>query len=252
MKSILLSLSLLVSICQGQQIYKTLLALPRPVLSSDSTLLNGLISSWKFDELSGNATDSKGSNTLTNQNTAVFTFGKVNNGALLVSALTQNFSNGAPTGLNTFAFSLALWCKYTTLPSGGERMTFFSKFDGSDGSILLDAVDNGPWRFIVSTDAGNQALTESTFGTPTTATFYLVVITFDGTTQKISVNAGTQDSNAISGTFHVNNNPLFIGTRTGADLKLDGMIDAMCYWNRVLTMAEITEYYNGGSGEQIP
>lgn len=42
-------------------------------------LTDNLVSYWKLDESSGNASDSVGSNTLTNNGTAGYASGKINN-----------------------------------------------------------------------------------------------------------------------------------------------------------------------------
>ena len=44
-------------------------------------LTDNLISHWKLDESSGNAADSHGSNTLTNNGSTPFVAAKINNGA---------------------------------------------------------------------------------------------------------------------------------------------------------------------------
>lgn len=55
------------------------------------SLSTNLISYWKLDETSGNAVDSVGSNTLTNNNSVSFSTALINNGANFGTANTNKY-----------------------------------------------------------------------------------------------------------------------------------------------------------------
>lgn len=95
MKSILLSLSLLVSICQGQQIYKTLLAIPAPVISStfSPTDISGLKAWWKADSLSGLLSDN---NPVTTWTTSGGSSRDATSGLGVAPIYKANIQNGKP------------------------------------------------------------------------------------------------------------------------------------------------------------
>src|SRR3989344_3474903 len=79
-----------------------------------STQVTAPTSYWKYDESSGVASDSTGSNTLTNNNTITYSAGKTNNASNLVAANSQWFSiaNGTWSNLDpTTSFSLSFWLK---------------------------------------------------------------------------------------------------------------------------------------------
>src|SRR5262249_12496362 len=60
--------------------------------ATSSALASGIVSYWKFDESSGVASDTAGSNSLTNNNTAPYSSAVINNGATLDATNNQYFS----------------------------------------------------------------------------------------------------------------------------------------------------------------
>src|SRR3990167_8093050 len=80
------------------------------------SLITNLISYWKFDEASGNAADSQGSETLTNNATITYSAGALNNAADLVAASSQYFSRASNANLQTgdIDYTISCWVKLTT------------------------------------------------------------------------------------------------------------------------------------------
>jgi RHS repeat-associated protein len=102
---------------------------------------------WKFDEVSGTAADSAGSNTLSNNNTVTFSAGKKNNAANLVAASSQSFSIASGSWANldpTTSFSTSFWVKLTSLP-GASEYSVLSKSDGTtvDYRVMIGETVSG-------------------------------------------------------------------------------------------------------------
>ena len=92
-------------------------------------LIDNQVSYWKLDESSGNASDSEGSNTLTNSN-VTYQAGKINNGALWNSATdVLQIADGSQSGLDiTGDISFSFWVKLTSQPGSGTFQMFIWKY----------------------------------------------------------------------------------------------------------------------------
>lgn len=224
-------------------------------------LIDNLVSYWKLDESSGNAADAHGSNTLTNNGTTPFVAAKINNGADLEAGSSQSFSitDGSQSGLDfSTALSFAMWFKPESQPPavyfplvrkssqpGQEAYTFsYSVSGGANLRISVDATGNG-----TSTDTLTVSQTLSN------ATFYHIVVTWDGGTKtaKFYVDGsqvgGDQTGTNVASIF--NSSADFV---LGADgtFFTDGVMDEVGAWSRVLTSGEASSLYNGGAGLAYP
>lgn len=223
-------------------------------------LTDNLVSYYKLDEASGNATDSVGSNTLTNNGTATYSAGKINNGVSLASASSQYLQTASPTGLPTgaSAFSVSLWLKKTTNPGAGVK----------HGQVYFGTNATRQLCYIVmdgNVGTGTQ-ITFATFSddinsvaTITTGTWYHIVATYDGSvTTKLYINGSLDTTRTLAAALNVviNAGGLIVGgdylngtSVAGFD---NGMIDEVGIWSRALTSTEITQLYNSGAGLQYP
>lgn len=225
-----------------------------------AALDTNLVSYWKLDESSGNASDSVGSNTLTNNNTVTYGAGWINNEASFVAASSQSLSisDASQSGLEpTGAFTACASHKTGT----GENGILFGKW--KDGSL-----GNGSWE--VRFDNGgnainfyiNDAIADALNEAPTLNdnTRYYVCVTFDGSAQRMIVYLdGTALSAGLSttGTSVQNGNASFrvAANNNSSDTAtnfLDGTVDEYGFWSRALTATEILTLYNAGAGCQYP
>jgi concanavalin A-like lectin/glucanase superfamily protein len=220
-----------------------------------SSILTGLVSYWKMDEVSGTRDDVLGANNLTDNNTVAQAAGKINNAGLYVAANSEYLSNAAPTGLGFAAapFTLQAW---VYLDSKATRQMFIMK-GGAGGDEYFLEYENATDRFrffILDSTANYVGVTADTFGAPSTATWYHLVAKLDSVGMGISiqVNAGTADTGVITNTDADRSQPFQIGSYRGSAFFADGRIDEVGVWGRVLTAQEITDLYGGGSGLAYP
>jgi len=233
-------------------------------LSAQAALTDNLVSYWKLDEASGNAADSVGSNTLTNNNTVPFSAGKINNGADFEDADAESFSitDAAQSGLDfSDEFTVAFWYKPESVPVAS--IVFLNKWLASGNqrsyeALVSPAVDTGNIRFTVTwstTGAGggstNQVAIES--GTHFDAdTWHHLAVTKSGTSVTAYVNAVGASGSGSNGTIFNGSADIYVSSAGGAGNFIDGMADEYGLWSRALSSAEIEELYNAGSGCSYP
>lgn len=229
-------------------------------------LTDNLLSYWKLEESSGTRNDEVGSNDLTDSASSVGSAtGIVNNGAEFVRASNEFLGIAHASQSPDLSISgasgditIASWVKLASKPA--TAMSVVAKYGFANGNreyyLWWDNVtDRFLWRVFNSVATSDQ-LTASSFGAPSTSTWYFLVATVDNTanTISISVNDGTMDSTALTVTTHNGGAIFYIGAVGNASPidPWDGVIDEVGVWSRVLTASEITELYNSGAGLTYP
>jgi fibronectin type 3 domain-containing protein len=206
------------------------------VSAAPSTVANGLIGYWKFDEGSGTtAVDSSGNNntgTLVNSPTWVAP-GKVGPADLLFTAAnTQLVSVSDAASLDpTNGLTISAWVNAGNW-SGNRRI--LQKGDGDNQYRLL--AEGGVLKFDLS---GVGTLTTTL---PTAGTWVHVAGTWNGSTMVIYFNGVSKASQAASGTNGTTSNALTIGAKNGSSTAGDyfqGMLDDVRVYNRGLSASEI-------------
>lgn len=231
---------------------KVLLTILGVLLSTQfcyAALTDSLVSYYKLDESSGNASDST-ANALTLTNTSVtYTTGKINNGATLSGAAGARLVSSAANFDNLTEFTYATWIKITTNRANNfviskndkwTRLNLSGTVEGniattatSPSSITTNTLSTGTWYYIVFTysDSGDRKIHIYIDGTEATYATQLV-----GT--------GTLISDSAS--------DFVVGNYTGSTLNFAGMEDEVGIWSRALTSTEVTTLYNSGTGIQYP
>lgn len=232
-----------------------LLATANVAAAFDTT---SLVSVWALNEASGNATDSFGSNTLTDTNTVARVAGKVSNCGDFEDANTEYFTVADNTSLSMghVDMTLTYWVQFESL---GTNRDCVSKWGGSASTqeYLSGYVSSSNrLRFLVNNTAGttNTSVLANTFGAVSTGTWYFVVCYHDDTVGEIaiSVNNGAFDTASTSGGIRDSTTNFQLGARPGPSTYHDGLIDEVTLWKRKLTAGEITTLYNGGAGLAYP
>ncbi len=230
----------------------------------DSTLPNGLVSYWKFDGSSGNAIDSVGANTLTNNNATPYVPAKINNGAQMTSTSLQYFSipDSAQSGLDlTGDMSISMWVKFDSVISFPPTEYFYAlatKWNNGGQRSYEFAISNNLLSFSWSTNGsagGSEDFARIPF-TPVVGTWYHLVVTYTASNALVNFyidNVNTSSTMGELTSIHSGTADFSIGGRASGMLGLvDATYDGVGIWNRVLTSDEVSELYNGGAGIQYP
>lgn len=223
-----------------------------------NTLLTDLISWWSMNEESGTRDDSHGSNDLADGNTVLYTAGKVGNAADF-EATNEEYLWIADNASLSFSgnddFTFVFWCRLESVAAWSQLIT---KWDwGSNDREYQMYYDDTKERFVGGVSPNGTASTlvdADTLGVPATETWYFIVFYHDSTNDIISieVNEGGADTEAHATGIHDDVTEFTVGAQrnngAAGGAFLDGEIDEVGLWDRVLTDAEMTWLYNSGNG----
>ena len=227
-------------------------------------LLQGIKAHWKLEEASGDRVDATPlGEDLTPTGTPGNTTGVVGN-ALSLSG-TGEFLEHASGSFANFdeSFHLAAW---VNLDAKSSNRCIVSKWkeNTNDREYLLE-YDSGSdrFRFAVSNDGNSggsiTVLTADSLGSPSTGVWYFVQAWWDDVneTMCIKVDDGKVDSTTHSGGVYAGGVAQFrvgaIVNGAGADDRLlDGAIDAVTVFCRVLEDTEQLVLWNEGNGAEYP
>lgn len=209
-------------------------------------LIDNLISYWKMDEASGDAVDSHGTNTLTDQNTVGSAAGKINNGRDFERDSVEHFTHTDNASLSTgdIDFTFAFWFKPETVVDFEWILAKDDLSSNRDYGFYSDA--SGTVYFYVVTGSSVQVPSNVNISA---GTWYHIVGWHDSVNNEIgiAINAGTAATQAHSLGVNDTTAGFCIGGASGTNTA-DGIIDEVGFWKRVLTSQERTDLYNGGAG----
>ena len=222
------------------------------VAQQPSSLLTGLISYWKLDEVSGTRNDSVGANHLTDNNTVTQSAGKIGNAGQFSAASSETLSAASNASLQTgdIDYTIAGWFY---LDSTAAAM--LAAKDGPAGREWFLYNSGSRFQFWFHNGSGFATATADPAGAPGAGTWYFIVAWHNsvGNSILIQVNNGSPDGVASGGGANTPGaDPFILGGRGHADLYFSGRIDEFGFWKRLLTTDEKTELYNGGAGKTHP
>jgi len=222
------------------------------------SLQTNLVSYWKFNESSGNAADSVGSNTLVNTNSITYGAGKIANCADLEYSSSQYFvTSGNPTTLRfTGNCSFAGWFNFESFTSTSQLFTKRTSTGNQRSyNFFYDNADNKlKWNIFTNGSDDNIA---SVSWTPSTATWYHIGMAYNASAGSVAfyVNGAQQGTTqtGLPNAIYDGTSPFAIGTIfvLGGEF-LDGKVDECGAWSRTLDTAEFTRLYNSGNGLSYP
>jgi hypothetical protein len=215
-------------------------------------LLTKLVSWWSFDETTGTRADSHGSNDLTENNSPSYVSGK-NGNAVDLDGTNQHLAKLSPEGMNTGDnnWSVAGWVNLDELTTAvqdcivalGDATISTNSDDGFHVGYRAGAEDR--FDLTVRTGSTRRNVNASTFGLPSTATWYLLYAYFDSDNDEIgiSINDGVIDTLAVTATPNTKSGGFTFGrwgNAGGFPYWLNGKLDGWGFWNRVLRSDEVT------------
>lgn len=218
-----------------------------------STLSNGLLGYWRNegthdiieeDTNNGILTDSGGTKVQAH----------IGSGVQFASASTERWTH-ADDALFEIADNdrtMAFWVNMTTKSAD---MVIAAKNDGtnSDWQLLYNQTADR-FRFAAWNGGVETTVNADNLGSPSTDTWYLIVIKHDPTANTISiqVNNGTANSTGFTGGTDTDGAVFSLGARSDGSLYFNGIIDDWAIWNRLLTAGELTTLYSNGNGIGYP
>jgi hypothetical protein len=225
-----------------------------------SSLLSGLVAYWKLDESNGGSgqvdrLDSSGNGfTLTDYNTTPSGTGLIGNAGSFAAANTEYLSRAddARLRMGTAVF-FDFWVKRTSY----ANQAILSKGDTNttNGEFVIYLTSVPSFIFRLRTTAGNQNLTLT--GGPLTNAWNYYYCYIDVGAGKIYAgkdNTAVQEL-AISGTPYTGNGSFYVGAQlynAAMANPMNGLIDEVGIWDRILTPEEIMTRYQGGAGVSYP
>ncbi len=226
-------------------------------------LIDNLVAYYKFDESSGNASDSSGnSNTLTNNNTVGYSAALINNGADFARLNSRNFSiiASSQTGLAVTgnAISMNIWHRGNANLNNVIGRLFWRLGGTGNYGYQLSTTGNvySPNNAYLVSLVGIGGGTDFAFGTATMATDgtrRMITATYNGTNIKCYINGSLVSTSGTLSNYLTNANAqtFYVGASSGGDF-IDGQLDESAIWSRAITDTEITSLYNGGLGLTYP
>lgn len=228
------------------------LALMPVALGARTDMRANMVDMWELAEASGNATGAHASTVLTDINTV--TSGTCGTRAArnftLANSETLEAVDSAALSLGADeSFTVAMRFSIASIAGGANRF-IVSKDNETSGQrewlfLFTDAVG---LRFLVWDSAA--AFTQAVNGlVPTLNTCYTAIGWHDAVNNVvgIKVNNGAATTAAHTTGTRDTTAAFRIGGNTGGGFH-DGLVGSVVYWKRVLTDAEMTEYYNSGNG----
>lgn len=229
-----------------------------PTSSSSSTLMVDILAYWKLDETTGDRIDSHGTNLLTANvapsytngviSNAVRTSGPNNSGVRRVDGPVFDRGDSDFTFAGWFKLYLTNGFYYLLSKEGTSQYEYSLTYDNSTDRIT--------WRIWSNcAGSGNRDVVASNFGSPGTNSANFIVMWFDTTNNVVgvSVNDGTPNTTSTTNFPCASTSTFYLCTVsfTGTP-SINGYVDEVGYWSRVLTSAERTELYNSGAGKTYP
>lgn len=206
---------------------------------------------WKFDESSGDATDSKNGNTAVNTSVTYGT-GKLNNCAIYNGSAYHTVSDHS-TIKPTNAISISLWVNITSTSS--YQMLLAKGENASDTRSYEVRCYGTTTQLEMQLRAGGGSYINFRSTTAlTTGVWYHVVFTRTGTTNKIYIN-GVEETLAAnsthSGDIDYSTDALWFGQRNGS-YRFNGKLDEISLFNVALTADNAKELFNSGRANAYP
>ena len=225
-----------------------------------STLLDSIGSWWDLDAESGVRVDEVGVFDLSDSNTVLFDTGLIGNAASFVQAQAEQLYYYDPAGTPfnlADSWTFSCWINgrgaasisgdaFISMYAGWPNSVQLALYAGSANTAYCLVGDGATFKFVQSTLGGAEPDFDDVDWFHCCAWFDIAdkiihMVLNDGS-EKVS-------ATALPGVPNRSAAPLRFGAQPA---YLQGLMDLVGYWPRVLTAAERTELYNGGAGIAYP
>ncbi len=223
-----------------------------------SSSLDDLTEIWKFEESSGTRAGEIASQTLTDNNTVVQGGGKVSSsGAWFTAANLESLSRTTNSTLECgdIDFTFAVWVYLTFKGQVGVNTVIYKECQSGQRDYWLYIQNAMP--ILAKENASGTFKAVSSGVRLDNFHWHLVVCWHDATadTLNIQVDNATPVSSAMAAAGQsvgagVGN--FLVGSSGVAGQYLDGVLDNLAFWKRILTADERTMLYNAGNGLDYP
>jgi hypothetical protein len=212
-----------------------------------SSLLGSLLAYWKLGEGSGVArADSSGrGNTLTESAAMGNVAGIIGNAADFSGGKHLYHTSNADLIVGNKAFTVCGWFYKTAAGFHG----FVGKSNGTT-EREIEIFDENDQKLAVK--YGGSGVTIKTTETYTLSAWQFFMVKRSANTLSLQLNDGTVYTAACTDTTSAQDFALGIRGRSAAYQALTGRLDEVGLWDRALTVGEIAELYNSGSGKTHP
>jgi len=214
-----------------------------PLHSNPGT--SGLVAWWSMDETGGTRYDSHSTNHLTDNNTVGFTMGVQGNAAYFVPANSEYLSVADTPGVSTGNIDFTL-VAHVYLNSTASAFTVLDKSDNVPSTNIEYRITHNPstgFRFRVGTGIVDS-------GAISPNTWYTVIAWHDSVNDTLNIQLNDEAVNTVSYSGGASDTayPLTIAAYADGTSVLDGRIDELALYKRVLTPSERYWLHNDGNG----
>lgn len=203
--------------------------------------------------------DAHGSNTLIDNGGVTQVSGRIGSAAQFTRLSNQYLSITDNAALSTgdVDFEWAGFAWLSSKPAASLMYVLGKEQSGSADYVLRYDTSADRFEFLIASSGTEKKVVANTFGSAPIGAWIFVDIWHDsvGDTVNIQINNGPVDSAATAGIPPTDTTqPLQVGGETffGDNRYWDGRIDSLSFWKRLLSPAERTGLYNGGSGVDYP
>jgi len=220
---------------------------------SSSTLNDGIISHWNMDETSGVRNDDVSTHNATSFNSPGYISG-LNGNAADLNGTTQRLQVTDDTDFDRIStdFMWVAGVKFDVETLASHIISRWSTSSIEQQFALY--ISGSTFRFLVrETSGASNTVSATGFGTISSGTWYMVSAYKTGQNIGLRINTGAKETEINMGAdmYDVSNDISFGATKYGSNF-MNGHIDFISYYNRELTIAELTELYNGGAWKGYP
>lgn len=218
---------------------------------TDGTLLTNLISHWDMEDL----IDFYGSNNFTNNGSAVFSAGKINNAVDFGAANATKYLSCGNLGVNGGLVSMDCWVNITTAPAAGTGYAILSQGNNTAMVAYSLIYQNTGGVYTVEFHRNRYAVLNnvaaSTF-TLTPGTWYHIMGVYDGTNITVYINNANSATTTGSGNgSNAYGDGFLVGRAIYTGSFTSGLVDLANVWSKALSANERADQYNSGSGNPM-